>query len=45
MHDNASMTLSDAIQRHGGEALGVIDAFKSLSAAQQQQLITFLKSL
>jgi CxxC motif-containing protein (DUF1111 family) len=45
MHDNASATLSDAIQRHAGEALGVIDAFKSLSAAQQQQLITFLKSL
>ena len=45
MHDNASTTLSDAIQRHAGEAQGVIDAFKSLSAAQQQQLITFLKSL
>ena len=45
MHDNASATLSDAIQRHAGEALSVIDAFKSLSAAQQQQLITFLKSL
>ena len=45
MHDNASATLSDAIQRHAGEAQGVIDAFKSLSAAQQQQLITFLKSL
>jgi CxxC motif-containing protein (DUF1111 family) len=45
MHDNASTTLSDAIQRHAGEAQGVIDAFKSLSAGQQQQLITFLKSL
>ena len=45
MHDNGSTTLSDAIQRHGGEAQGVIEAFKFLSAAQQQQLITFLKSL
>jgi CxxC motif-containing protein (DUF1111 family) len=45
MHDNAPMTLSDAIQRHGGEAQGVIETFKFLSGAQQQQLITFLKSL
>jgi len=45
MHDNASATLSDAIQRHGGEAQGVIESFKFLSASQQQQLITFLKSL
>jgi CxxC motif-containing protein (DUF1111 family) len=45
MHDNASMTLGDAIQRHGGEAQGVIQAFNLLSSAQQQQLITFLKSL
>jgi CxxC motif-containing protein (DUF1111 family) len=45
MHDNASMTLSDAIQRHAGEAEGVIASFSALTAAQQQQLITFLKSL
>jgi CxxC motif-containing protein (DUF1111 family) len=45
MHDNASMTLGDAIQRHGGEAQGVVEAFKSMSGTQQQQLITFLKSL
>jgi CxxC motif-containing protein (DUF1111 family) len=45
MHDNASITLSDAIQRHAGEAQGVIASFNSLTAAQQQQLITFLKSL
>src|SRR6202167_5840520 len=45
MHDNASSTLSDAIQRHAGEAQSVIESFKSLSTAQQQQLITFLKSL
>jgi CxxC motif-containing protein (DUF1111 family) len=45
MHDNASITLNDAIQRHGGEAQGVIASFNGLTAAQQQQLITFLKSL
>jgi len=45
MHDNASTTLSDAIQRHGGEAQEVIQNFHFLSASQQQQLITFLKSL
>jgi CxxC motif-containing protein (DUF1111 family) len=45
MHDNASATLSDAIQRHGGEAQNVITMFNGLTAAQQQQLITFLQSL
>jgi CxxC motif-containing protein (DUF1111 family) len=45
MHDNASTTLSDAIHRHGGEAKGVIASFSALTAAQQQQVITFLKSL
>jgi CxxC motif-containing protein (DUF1111 family) len=45
MHDNASATLSDAIQRHGGEAQNVIALFNGLTAAQQQQLITFLQSL
>jgi CxxC motif-containing protein (DUF1111 family) len=45
MHDNGSTTLNNAIQRHGGEAQGVIEAFKFLSTSQQQQLITFLKSL
>jgi CxxC motif-containing protein (DUF1111 family) len=45
MHDNGSITLSDAIQRHAGEAQGVIASFTALTAGQQQQLITFLKSL
>jgi CxxC motif-containing protein (DUF1111 family) len=45
MHDNASVTLTDAIQRHGGEAQGVTANFKGLTSTQQQQLITFLKSL
>jgi hypothetical protein len=45
MHDNASLTVDDAIQRHGGEAGGVTSNFNSLTSAQQQQLINFLKSL
>jgi CxxC motif-containing protein (DUF1111 family) len=45
MHDNASATLRDAIQRHGGEAQNVITMFNGLTAPQQQQLITFLQSL
>jgi CxxC motif-containing protein (DUF1111 family) len=45
MHDNASVTLNDAIQRHGGEARGVLANFQELTSTQQQQLITFLKSL
>jgi CxxC motif-containing protein (DUF1111 family) len=45
MHDNASLTLGDAIHRHAGEARDVIKHFNSLTDAQQQQLITFLKSL
>ncbi len=45
MHDNASVTLNDAIQRHEGEAQGVIAKFNALTTAQRQQLITFLKTL
>jgi CxxC motif-containing protein (DUF1111 family) len=45
MHDNASATLTDAIQRHAGEAQAVVAGFNALSAAQQQQVITFLNSL
>jgi CxxC motif-containing protein (DUF1111 family) len=45
MHDNASVTLGDAIQRHAGEAQQVISRFNGLTLQQQQQLITFLRSL
>jgi CxxC motif-containing protein (DUF1111 family) len=45
MHDNASTTLGDAIQRHAGEAQAVITRFSALTSTEQQQLITFLKSL
>ena len=45
MHDNASVTLGDAIQRHAGEAQEVTSRFNRLTPEQQQQLITFLRSL
>jgi CxxC motif-containing protein (DUF1111 family) len=45
LHDGRSATFFDAIQRHGGEASRVIENFNRLSPAQQNQLITFLRSL
>jgi CxxC motif-containing protein (DUF1111 family) len=45
MHDLASSTVGDAIQRHAGEARGVISNFNGLTEQQQQQIITFLHSL
>ena len=45
MHDLASLTLEDAIRRHRGEARHVTTRFRALTAAQQQQLIVFLRSL
>ena len=45
MHDGASLTAADAIQRHGGEAAAVSRRFRSLSAAEKSQLFAFLSSL
>ena len=45
MHDLASPTLEDAIQRHAGEARHVTRQFRKLTATEKQQLITFLNSL
>jgi CxxC motif-containing protein (DUF1111 family) len=45
MHDGKSQTPRDAIQRHQGEARDVIEEYEALSPAEQQQLLTFLKSL
>jgi CxxC motif-containing protein (DUF1111 family) len=45
MHDLQSLTLSDAIKRHGGEAQQVTFRFNGLTPQEQQQLITFLRSL
>ncbi len=45
MHDLRSLTLGDAIERHGGEAGEVISRFNGLSHQEQQELLTFLRSL
>jgi len=45
MHDLNSLTLDDAIRRHKGEASDVVGRYATLSATQQQQLLTFLRSL
>ena len=45
MHDLGSLTLEDALRRHGGEATRVIDHFNGLTPDQRNELITFLKSL
>jgi CxxC motif-containing protein (DUF1111 family) len=45
MHDLASPTLENAIDRHAGEAQHVRRRFQKLTTTDKQQLITFLKSL
>jgi CxxC motif-containing protein (DUF1111 family) len=45
MHDGASLTFNESILRHAGEARGVTNNYRSLTTTQQNQLITFLKSL
>jgi CxxC motif-containing protein (DUF1111 family) len=45
MHDLKSLTLEDAIERHGGEAEHVRNRFRDLSPTDRQALITFLNSL
>jgi CxxC motif-containing protein (DUF1111 family) len=45
MHDLKSLTLEDAIERHGGEAAHVRHRFRALSPEEKQALLTFLNSL
>ena len=45
MHDGQSLTLLEAIQRHGGEASRVIEEFRELSEAERQRIIFFLRTL
>lgn len=46
MHDGATLTFNEAILRHAGEATGVINNYRfGISTTQQNQIITFLKSL
>jgi CxxC motif-containing protein (DUF1111 family) len=45
MHDLKSLTLQNAIERHGGEAERVKRRFRELTREQKQQLFSFLESL
>jgi CxxC motif-containing protein (DUF1111 family) len=45
MHDGLSLTFSDAILRHAGEATAVTNAFRALSTTEKNQIVTFLQSL
>jgi CxxC motif-containing protein (DUF1111 family) len=45
MHDGDSVTLFDAIMRHGGEAAQVTKKFKKLNPAEKEALLEFLRSL
>jgi CxxC motif-containing protein (DUF1111 family) len=45
MHDGLSLTVEDAIRRHGGQAEGVRLKYEALSTAQKKQLLAFLNSL
>jgi CxxC motif-containing protein (DUF1111 family) len=45
MHDGASLTFTDSILRHAGEATAVINNFRNLTANQRNQLVVFLQSL
>ena len=45
MHDGESLTFTDSILRHAGEATGVINTFRGLTNAQRAQIVTFLQSL
>jgi CxxC motif-containing protein (DUF1111 family) len=45
MHDGGSTTLTEAIQRHGGEASSSRAAFNGASEMRQSDLLAFLKNL
>jgi CxxC motif-containing protein (DUF1111 family) len=45
MHDLQSLTLTDAIRRHGGQALRARQNFDNLNRFEEDNLLTFLMSL
>jgi CxxC motif-containing protein (DUF1111 family) len=45
MHDGLSLSRTDAILRHAGQAAGPVAAFARLSTAQQADVLSFLNSL
>jgi CxxC motif-containing protein (DUF1111 family) len=45
MHDGTTVTLRDAIMRHGGEADQATRGFRKLAAGDQEAILEFLRSL
>jgi CxxC motif-containing protein (DUF1111 family) len=45
LHDGSASTITEAIERHGGEALRARNKFKALSPADKEALLKFLGSL
>jgi len=45
MHDGLSLTITDAITRHGGQAQQAAKAFNALNNKQESQVLAFLNSL
>lgn len=45
MHDGASLTLNEAVLRHGGEATFVAFVYRFLPSSDRGKILTFLKSL
>src|SRR5262249_33087366 len=45
MHDGLSLTIDDAIRRHGGQAEAVRLSVAALTDKQKKQLVAFLNSL
>ncbi len=45
MHDGDSLTVNDAILRHGGQALTIRNNYNNLSTASKQAVIAFVLSL
>jgi CxxC motif-containing protein (DUF1111 family) len=45
MHDGETLTFTEAILRHAGQASGPANGFRNLSSTRKQQLIDFLGSL
>jgi CxxC motif-containing protein (DUF1111 family) len=45
MHDGRSLTIDEAILRHGGEATTAGLNYRQISPTERQNLLTFLRSL
>jgi CxxC motif-containing protein (DUF1111 family) len=45
LHDGSAPTVSDAINRHGGEAAGVMESYRRASDQMRRALFAFLDSL